>query len=121
MPRWILSLPSNNNIVIVNVHYEAQFRENHRKCAGPERASGHTQCYLQPARLIPYRERFEPYYTMQSSPAVTHCILAAPQLFTYPEGREDGRLSQHVHTSRLQLSLQLRVICCLRVWMAQNE
>jgi hypothetical protein len=36
--------------------------------------------------LIPIRKDSSPI-TTQSSPAVTHCILAAPQ-FTYPEGME---------------------------------
>jgi hypothetical protein len=59
------SLVANINVilqlqVLVNssnssnqVYYDAHFRENHLKCTKPERASGHTQCYLQPARLFP--------------------------------------------------------------------
>jgi hypothetical protein len=66
--------------------------QTHCKWAGPERASGRSTCTVLPAtgRLNPTGKDSGPI-TTQSSPAVTHCILAAPQ-FTYPEAME-GRVN----------------------------
>ena len=69
--------------VTVNVHYQAHFRKITSNAPSPSVHLG-VQCYLQPAR-------YSSPITTQSSPAVTRCILNAPQ-FTYP--RKDGRLSE---------------------------
>jgi hypothetical protein len=41
-------------IGVAVVHYQAHFRDCETITNAPERTSGHTQCYLQPARLIPH-------------------------------------------------------------------
>ena len=73
-------------IIIIVEHYKALFSgEPHLKCAGSNVHLGIHSVTCNP-HAYPIGKDSSPIIT-QSSTAVTHCILAAPQ-FTYPEGME---------------------------------
>ena len=87
-------LPITNVVIVIVIVISTLLSASsckHLKCAEPERASGHTQYYLQPHALS-HRERFEPYYYAvfhSGHPLYTSCSsIYLP--------RRDGRLSRPV-------------------------